>query len=138
VRSRSYASWSLTPEGRVNHKRTNLGLISAITNKGELLWMVLDNAIKARSLLRFLARLVWDSGQKVFLILDRLPVHRSAKVRAWLTGREAAPSSAARRRRTARRSSCSNASSRSGARATRPNHRRLQQVADGAIHRRPT
>jgi hypothetical protein len=62
VRSRSYASWSLTPEGRVNHKRTNLGLISAIRNKGELLWMVLDNAIKARSLLRFLARLVWDAG----------------------------------------------------------------------------
>ena len=30
-----------------------------------------------------------DVDQKVFFILDRLPVHRSAKVRAWLAGREA-------------------------------------------------
>ena len=78
-----------TPEVRVNHKRANLGLISAVTNKGELRWMVLDGAIKAPDLLRFLARLVRDAGQKVFLILDRLPVHRSAKVRDWLVGREA-------------------------------------------------
>jgi hypothetical protein len=51
--------------------------------------MVLDGAVKAPSLLRFFARLVRDAGQKIFLILDRLPVHRSAKVRAWLAGREA-------------------------------------------------
>jgi transposase len=89
VRGRSYAPRGRTPEVRVNHKRANLGLISAVTNKGELRWMVLDSAIKAPSLLRFLARLVRDANQKVFLILDRLPVHRSAKVRAWLAGREA-------------------------------------------------
>ena len=77
------------PEVRVNHKRTNLGLISAVTNKGELRWMVLDGAIKAPDLLRFLARLVRDADGEVFLILDRLPVHRSAKVRDWLAGREA-------------------------------------------------
>jgi transposase len=89
VRGRGYAPRGRTPEVRVNHKRANLGLISAVTNKGELRWMVLDSAIKAPSLLRFLARLVRDANQKVFLILDRLPVHRSAKVRAWLAGREA-------------------------------------------------
>ena len=74
---------------RVNHKRTNLGLVSAVINKGELRWMVMDGAITAPDLLRFLARLVRDAAQKVFLILDRLPVHRSAKVRVWLAGREA-------------------------------------------------
>jgi transposase len=74
---------------RVNHRRANLGLISAVTNKGEVRWMVLDGAIKAPDLLRFLARLVREADGKVFLILDRLPVHRSAKVRAWLVGREA-------------------------------------------------
>jgi hypothetical protein len=51
--------------------------------------MVLDGAVEAPGLLRFLGRLVRDAGRKVFLILDRLPVHRSAKVRAWLAGREA-------------------------------------------------
>jgi len=89
VRGRGYAPPGRTPEVRVNHKRANLGLISAVTNKGELRWMVLDGAITAPDLLRFLARLVRDAGQKVFLILDRLPVHRSAKVRDWLAGREA-------------------------------------------------
>ena len=89
VRGRGYAPPGQTPEVRVNHRRANLGLISAVTNKGELRWMVLDGAIKAPDLIRFLARLVRDAKQKVFLILDRLPVHRSAKVRAWLVGREA-------------------------------------------------
>jgi transposase len=89
VRGRSYAPRGRTPEVRVNHRRANLGLISAVTNRGELRWMVLDGAIKAPDLLRFLTRLVRDVGRKVFLILDRLPVHRSAKVRAWLAGREA-------------------------------------------------
>src|SRR3954465_15314252 len=89
VRGRGYAPPGRTPEGRVNHRRANLGLISAVTNKGELRWMVLDGAIKAPDLLRFLARLVRDADGKIFLILDRLPVHRSAKVRTWLAGREA-------------------------------------------------
>src|SRR5918998_288208 len=89
VRGRSHAPRGRTPEVRVNHKRASLGLISAVTNKGEVRWMVLDGAIKAPDLLRFLARLVREADGKVFLILDRLPVHRSAKVRAWLVGREA-------------------------------------------------
>ena len=89
MRGRGYAPRGRTPEVRVDHKRANLGLISAVTDKGELRWMVLDGAVQAPGLLRFLARLVRDAGRKVFLILDRLPVHRSAKVRAWLAGREA-------------------------------------------------
>jgi transposase len=89
VRGRGYAPQGRTPEVRVNHKRANLGLISAVTNKGELRWMVLDGGIKAPDLLCCLTRLVRDVGRKVFPILDRLPVHRSAKVRDWLAGRDA-------------------------------------------------
>ena len=89
VRGRSYAPRGRTPTIRVNHKRAGLGLLSAVTNKGELRWMVLDGAIKASILIRFLARLVRDAGRKVVLVLDRLAVHRSAKVKAWLARREA-------------------------------------------------
>ena len=71
---------------RPSHKRAGLGLISALTNKGELRWMVLDGAVKAPSLIRFLGRLVQDANGKVFLILDSLPVHRAQAVRAWLAG----------------------------------------------------
>ena len=89
MRGRSYAPRGRTPTVRVPRRRAGLGLISAVTNKGELRWMVLDGAVKAPSLIRFRARLVRDVGRKVFLVRDRLPVHRSAKVRAWLAGREA-------------------------------------------------
>lgn len=50
---------------------------------------MLDGAIPALGLIHFLGHLVRDAGRKVFLILDRLAVHRAAKVRAWLARREA-------------------------------------------------
>src|SRR3712207_6097813 len=89
VRGRSYAPRGRTPTVRVCHKRVGLGLISAVTNKGELRWMVLDGAVTAAALIRFLGRLTRDAGRKVFLILDRLPVHRARSVRAWLAERRA-------------------------------------------------
>ncbi len=89
VRGRSYAPRGRTPAVRVCHKRVGLGLISAVTNKGELRWMVLDGAVTAAALIRFLGRLIRDAGRKVFLILDRLPVHRARSVRAWLAERRA-------------------------------------------------
>src|ERR671932_777254 len=84
VRGRSYAPPGQTPVVRPNHRRIGLGLISAVSNKGELRWKVLDGAIKAPVLICFLQRLIKDAGRKVFLILDRRPVHRSALVRDWL------------------------------------------------------
>jgi transposase len=88
VRGRSYAPRGRTPVVRPCLKRANVGLVSAVTNKGEVRWMVLDGAIKAPTLIRFLERLVRDAGRRVFLILDRLPVHRSRQVRGWLDKRQ--------------------------------------------------
>nr|WP_277751868.1 transposase [Dankookia rubra] len=85
---RSYAPRCETPVVRPNHRRANVGLVSAVTNRGEVCWMVLDGAIKAPILIRFLEHLVRDAGRKVFLILDRLQVHRAGLVRAWLDGRQ--------------------------------------------------
>jgi transposase len=84
VRGRSYAPRGRTPVVRVCHKRVGLGLISAVTNKGELRWMVLNGAINAATLIRFLERLIQEAHRKVFLILDNLRVHRAKLVRAWL------------------------------------------------------
>jgi transposase len=63
-------------------------LFSAVTNKGEVRWMVLDGAITAPRLIRFLGRLIKDAHSKVFLILDNLPVHRSRAVQGWLGERK--------------------------------------------------
>ena len=84
VRGRSYAPRGRTPVVRVCHKRAGLSLISAVSNKGELRWMVLDGAVTAPRLICFLRRLIQDARRKVFLILDRLSVHRARQIRDWL------------------------------------------------------
>ena len=84
VRGRSYAPRGHTPTIRVCRKRVSLSLISAVTNRGEVRWMVLDGAITAPKLIGFLHRLIRDTCRKVFLILDNLPAHRAKLVRAWL------------------------------------------------------
>ena len=89
VRGRSYAPRGKTPVLRPNHRRIGLGLISAVSNRGELRWMVLDGAIKAPVLIGFLQRRIRDGWRKVVLILDRLQVHQARLVRDWLAGREA-------------------------------------------------
>ncbi len=84
VRGRSFAPWGQTPVVCPSQRRAGLGLISALTNKGEVRWMVLEGAITAPRLIRFLGRLIKDADGKVFLILDNLPVHRSRAVQGWL------------------------------------------------------
>src|SRR5215211_9019367 len=84
VRGRGYAPRGRTPVVRVCHRRASLSLISAVSNRGALRWMVLDGAVNAAALIRFLQRLIRDVRRKVFLILDRLQVHRAGQIRDWL------------------------------------------------------
>src|SRR5919107_2370641 len=84
VRGRSYAPRGRTPVVRVCHRRAGLSLISAVTNRGELRWMVVDGAVNAPTFIRFLERLIRDARGKVFLIVDRLRAHRARLVRDWL------------------------------------------------------
>ena len=84
VRGRGYAPRGRTPLVRVCHKRAGLSLISAVTNRGELRWMVVDGAVNAPTLIRFLQRLIRDARRKVFLVLDRLKAHRARLTRDWL------------------------------------------------------
>jgi transposase len=85
VRGRSYAPRGRTPVLRVCQKRIKLSLITAVTNQGKLRWMVVDGAVNAPTFIRFLKRLVRDTRCKVFLILDRLRVHRARLVQDWLS-----------------------------------------------------
>jgi hypothetical protein len=84
VRGRSYAPRGRTPLLRVCHKGAGLSLISALANKGAVRWMVVDGAVTAPILIRFCQRLIQDTRRKVFLILDRLRVHRARSLRDWL------------------------------------------------------
>jgi transposase len=84
VRGRSYAPRGRTPVVRVCHKRAGLSLITAVTNQGKLRWMIVDGAVNAPTFIHFLERLIREARCKVFLILDRLKVHRARLTRDWL------------------------------------------------------
>lgn len=84
VRGRSYAPRGLTPVVRVNQNRHGCSVISTVTNKGEMRWMVFKGALNSAMLLKFLRRLIKDANRKIFLVLDNLRVHHSKPVKAWL------------------------------------------------------
>ena len=84
VRGRGYAPKGQTPVVRVNNKRESLSIISTVTNQGKVRWKIFDGAMNADLLIDFFGRLVKDSEQKVFLILDNLRVHHCRKVKEWL------------------------------------------------------
>ena len=85
---RSYAPRGKTPEISLSAKRQRINLISSITNQGKVRFMTYEEKMHADILIRFMARLVKDADQKIFLVLDNLRVHHSKKVKAWLADRQ--------------------------------------------------
>jgi hypothetical protein len=74
-----------TPIVRTSGSRFGCNMISAITNRGRMAFMVFTGAFIAGVFLIFLERLIrHNAGRKVFLIVDRHSVHRSKKVSKWL------------------------------------------------------
>ena len=81
---RSYAPKGKTPTTLGTGQRFGANTVSAITNRGRLLFMVFKRRFTAPVFLCFLRRLIKQTGRKVYLIVDGHPVHRSRKVRQWL------------------------------------------------------
>jgi transposase len=82
----SYGRRGQTPVIPGTGQRFRCNMISALTNQGQLAFMVFTRRFTAAVFLEFLRRLVRQAeGRKVFLIVDRHPVHRSRKVAGWLT-----------------------------------------------------
>jgi transposase len=87
---RSYAPVGETPVRQVSGSRFATNMISTVTNRGKLRFMLYRETLTAQVLIRFLGRLIRDAqGRKVFLILDNLRVHHSKKVSAWVAERKA-------------------------------------------------
>jgi transposase len=85
---RGYAPRGFTPEIVATAKRHTRSVISAISNRGDMRWMVYKGGIKVPLLLSFLARLVKSmKGRKVHLIWDNLRVHHGKEVKSWLSTR---------------------------------------------------
>jgi transposase len=82
---RSYAPKGQTPViARSAAKRIARSMISAVSNRGLMRFMLYKGALNADRFLAFLRRLIKDAGQKVVLIVDNRKVHKAGKVQAWV------------------------------------------------------
>lgn len=80
----SYGRRGETPVIPGTGQRFRCNLISAITNRGKLAFMVFNEKFNAFVFIVFLKRLIRHAERKVFLIVDEHPVHVSGRVKRWL------------------------------------------------------
>lgn len=81
---RSYGRRGETPVVPATGQRFRCNVISSLTNRGRLAFMVFRDGFNAAVFLRFLRRLVRLVRRPVFLIVDGHPVHRAKRVTRWL------------------------------------------------------
>lgn len=65
-------------------QRWRCNMISSITGRGQLRFMVFKQRFTSDVFIEFMQRLIQSAGQKVYLIVDGHPVHKSRKVARWL------------------------------------------------------
>ena len=65
-------------------KRHRVNMLSAVNSQGKARFMIYQDTMNQQRLIRFMERLIRDSKQKVFLILDNLKVHHGKLAASWL------------------------------------------------------
>jgi transposase len=83
----SYGRKGQTPVIPGTGQRFRCNLLSTITNRGRLAFMVFRERFTNRVFLRFLRRLLRQVRRPVFLIVDRHPVHLAKAVQRWVAER---------------------------------------------------
>ena len=73
-----------TPVVPKTGRRFSLNLLSAVSPRGELRFMVTDKRVNAETFIEFLRRLLVGAERPIYLVLDGHPVHRSKKVRQFV------------------------------------------------------
>lgn len=81
---RTYSRRGQTPVIPGTGQRFGCNMISSITNRGHLSFMVFKQRFRSDVFLEFLRRLKRQSNHPIFLIVDGHSVHRSKKVKNWM------------------------------------------------------
>ena len=83
----SGSTWAVkgkTPTVTRTGKRYSLNMISAISSRGLLRFMLADGRVDSKVFITFLKRLIHGQKRKIFLILDNHPVHKSGSVKKFV------------------------------------------------------
>ncbi len=83
----SYGRKGQTPVIPGTGQRFRCNVISTLTNRGQLAFMVFRGRFNTLVFLRFLRRLLRHARGLVFLIIDRHPVHLATEVERWVAKR---------------------------------------------------
>jgi transposase len=81
---KSYAPKGETPVIKKTGQRFSLNMVSAISNKGHVEFMILDGTFNGKIFLEFMARLIKHKQKKIFLVVDGHTAHKTKEVKAWL------------------------------------------------------
>lgn len=81
---RSYAPAGETPVIKKTGQRFSLNMISAISNRGHLQFMIMDGRFNSEVFQTFLKRMIKYSKQKIYFITDGHPAHKTKKLNEWL------------------------------------------------------
>jgi transposase len=84
VAGTSYALSGHTPLVRATGQRFGCNMISAITNRGHLAFMVFPGKFDGRLFVEFMQRLLKQAPGKIYLIVDGHPVHRSSVAKRFV------------------------------------------------------
>jgi transposase len=93
VRSDAASARCFSPKGQTPivlgpGKRFGCNMISSISNRGTLRFMVFTERFTTEVMIRFLKRLLKQMKKRVFFIVDGHPVHRSRAVKKFVAERE--------------------------------------------------
>lgn len=86
---RSYGRRGVTPVIPGTGQRFGANMMSSVTNRGHLSFLIFTERFTAAVFIRFARKLLRQRRRKVFLIVDGHPVHRSTAVRDWLAANAA-------------------------------------------------
>lgn len=81
---RSYAPKGETPVIKKTGQRFSLNMISAISNKGHLQFMIIDGRFNSEVFETFLKQMIKYSRQKIYFVTDGHPAHKTKKLNEWL------------------------------------------------------
>jgi transposase len=81
---RSYAKAGETPVIKKTGQRFSLNMVSAISNKGHVEFMILDGTFNGGVFIEFLIQLIKYKQHKIFLVVDGHSAHKTKIVNAWL------------------------------------------------------
>jgi transposase len=80
----SYAPKGETPVIKKTGQRFSLNMISALSNRGHLQFMVIDGRFNGEIFITFLKQMIKYSRQKIYFVTDGHPAHKTIKLKEWL------------------------------------------------------